>query len=92
MIISLCTMSNLQITVMVRHLSLPSVSTSASLRSLANLLDPILDRIRKLIAADFAHPRLVVVMGAAIVFQDCSCSKHCCYWTMGLLDPIQGRI
>jgi hypothetical protein len=42
--------------------------------SLANPPDLILNRNRKLVPAEPAHPRLVVVVAAAILFQDGSCS------------------
>ena len=36
---------------------------------LANPLDPILNRIRQRIAADFAHPYLIVVVAAAVAVE-----------------------
>lgn len=41
---------------------------------LAYPLDLILNRDRELVAANFAHPLLVVVVAAAFLFQDGSCS------------------
>jgi hypothetical protein len=41
---------------------------------LANLLDLILNRDRELVAANFAHPLLIVVVAAAFLFQDGSSS------------------